>query len=320
MAVWPDRGARLKRLDAIVAGEIYADLIMSGFDVWPQPGRESFARHFHREIGGGASITACALAKLGSSAAILGVVGTEPDRWIAQSLTARGVDPSSLEADAEEPTGFTVVASTPGDRAFLTYLGANRRFPDVLLRSARSNRLSHARHVHLAFSPALDDAAALFDSVRRNECTISLDVGWHEDWLRDPRALALVAGIDIFFPNESEAAAMTGESDPEKILQAFQQAGASAVALKLGELGSALLWNGQISRIAAHPVTPVDPTGAGDCFDAGFLHAWLKGESPAVCLRTANICGALSTEVHGGIAGVPSPQRLQEEVVGICEK
>lgn len=310
----------MKQLDAVVAGEIYADLIMSEFDFWPQPGREAFARRFHREIGGGASITACALAKLGARAAVLGVVGAEPDQWVSKSLRGCGVDPSLLEIDPEEPTGFTVVASAPGDRAFLTYAGANRRFPDFLRQSTFAGRLSHARHVHLAFAPALDTAAALFAAVRRNGCTISLDVGWHEDWLRDARALALLKAVDIFFPNESEATVMTGESEPEKVLAKFQAAGVPAVALKLGASGAALLWNGQVARIGPYSVTPVDPTGAGDCFDAGFLHAWLRAESPGVCLRTANICGALSTEAHGGIAGVPSPERLQQEVARTCEE
>ena len=50
-----------KPLDAIVAGELYTDLILSGFDFWPQPGQEAFAKKFHREVGGGASNTACGL-------------------------------------------------------------------------------------------------------------------------------------------------------------------------------------------------------------------------------------------------------------------
>jgi sugar/nucleoside kinase (ribokinase family) len=61
-------------------------------------------------------------------------------------------------------------------------------------------------------------------------------------------------------------------------------------------------------------VTPVDTTGAGDCFNAGFLHAWLTGYAPGDCLRAANICGALSTESYGGIEGFPSQERFQREM------
>jgi sugar/nucleoside kinase (ribokinase family) len=311
----------LKPLDVIVAGEIYIDLIMSGFDAWPQPGRESFASHFHREIGGGASITAAALAKLGSRPGVLAVTGPERDRWLVESLRKNGVDTSFIGIDLEEPTGLTVVASAPQDRAFLTYAGANRLFPAVLQQAACSNRLSQARHVHLAFAPALDSAAELIQAIRRNGCTVSLDVGWHEDWLRGPRALALLPAIDIFFPNQTEAQAMTGEEDAANVLAAFRRAGARTVALKLGPSGAALLCDGQTYRIGPHPASPVDTTGAGDSFDAGFLHFWLNGEPPETCLRAANICGALSAEALGGIAGVPTTERLWQELERTsCEK
>jgi len=62
-------------------------------------------------------------------------------------------------------------------------------------------------------------------------------------------------------------------------------------------------------------VTPVDTTGAGDSFDAGFLQGWLTGCEPEECLQRANICGALSTEAYGGILGFPSSERLERELL-----
>jgi len=139
-----------------------------------------------------------------------------------------------------------------------------------------------------------------------------VDAGWHEEWLSDPRALPMICAIDLFFPNHPEAARMTGEREPEKILRRFECAGLKRVALKLGSRGAALLWDGEICFVPRIPVTVRDTTGAGDCFDAGFLHAWLAGEDPWQCLRVANICGALSTEAYGGIAGFPTPERLTQ--------
>ena len=300
--------------DVIVAGEVYVDMIMSGFDFWPQPGREAFARDYRREIGGGVSVTACGLAKLGSRTAVLAVVGSDTGDWIVDRLKHNAVDTSRLLFDAAEPTGFTVAASTPEDRAFLTYAGANRNFPAALMDAAKSREISVARHLHLGFAPALDTADALLDSIWESRCTVSLDVGWHEDWLQDPRALALLEKVDLFFPNEVEAQAMTGEEDPAKMLAAFAAAGVERVALKLGGRGAALLWQGDTYFATAHPATPLDSTGAGDCFDAGFLHAWLAGEPPETCLRAANICGALSTEAYGGVSAFPSADRLTGEM------
>jgi sugar/nucleoside kinase (ribokinase family) len=303
----------MKAVDVVAAGELFADLIMTGFDFWPEPGREAFASRFHREIGGGAAITSCGLAKLGMHTRVLGVVGTDGD-WLISGLATRGVDTSTLRTDSSEATAFTVVATSPADRAYLTYPGANRGFPDVLLEAAKTREFSVARHVHLACPPSLDTASELLTAIRENGCTISLDAGWHEEWLGDPRLLSILPLADIYFPNEAEAQRITGESTPMEMLLRFRVHGVRRVALKLGPGGAGLLWDGEIFWSGPRCVKPVDTTGAGDCFDAGFLYAWLSGDPPEVCLHTANVCGALSTEAYGGIEGFPYPKRLAEEL------
>ena len=300
-------------IEVLVAGELYVDLIMSGFDFWPEPGQEAFAREFRREIGGGAAITACGLAALGTHTGIFGIAGCDQYQWISSRFGERSVDTAFLKVDEGEPSGFTVAVSTPNDRAFFTYLGANRGFASTFA-AAASSRTLRARHVHLGFAPDWSTAGDLLDAVHSNGCTVSVDAGWHEDWLSDSRALPLLRNFDLFFPNEMEAARMTGETDPDRILQHFKEAGVPAVALKLGTEGAALLIHGEIYRGLPVPVAVVDTTGAGDCFDAGFLHAWTHSESPESCLRIANICGGLSCEAYGGIAGFPSRERLQREL------
>jgi sugar/nucleoside kinase (ribokinase family) len=244
---------------------------------------------------------------------VLAAVGADTGDWIASSLNNCGVDTGEFQFDPIEPTGMTVVASRSEDRAFLTYPGANRRFPELFLARFASS-IPRARHIHLAFPPPLDTAASIADKIHAQGATLSLDVGWHQDWLCDSRALPLLRSVDIFFPNLLEARHMTGEQDATAILRHFAAAGLQHVALKLGAQGAALLWEGATWFADPYPVELVDTTGAGDCFDAGFLDAWLTRESPARCLRQANICGALSTEAHGGIAGFPDRERLITEL------
>ena len=302
-----------KTLDIIVGGDLFVDLIMGGFSEWPRPGTEAFARELHSDVGGGAAISACGLARLGSRTAVLGSVGRDRGEWVANRLKSFGVITSLLRFDPVEPTAVTVAISTPEDRTFLTYRGSNRHFPAMLAEAAASGQLARARHIHLTWAPDLDTAAELFATIRRQGCSISLDVGWHEDWLADPRALGLLPMLDIFFPNEVEARRMTGENGHEGILHKLASSGARRVALKLGPDGAALLWDGDIMRVKPCPVRPIDTTGAGDCFNAGFLHFWLQGEPPLACLRAGNFCGAASTEAYGGVAGFPDPQRIQLE-------
>lgn len=296
-----------------MAGEIFLDLLMSGIDSWPEPGKEIFAHQFSRELGGGAPITACALARLDCAASMLAAVGLDAAGWIAERLGACGVNTENLKIDAAESTGITVVASRPEDRAFITYRGANHLFPKLLEERLKGPG-ELPRHIHIAAPLALDWAEELIATIHARGSTVSLDVGWHPNWLEDPRAIAVARSADIFFPNEMEARAMTGEQTPAEILHAFAARGLRRVALKLGSQGAALLSDGQTHFVSRYPVHCVDTTGAGDCFDAGFLQAWLTGVEPCECLARANICGALSTEMHGGIAGAPDLDKLNQHL------
>lgn len=299
-------------LDVAVAGEIFVDWLMAGMDAWPEPGREVYAKEFHREIGGGTAITACALARLGAKCSLIAVVGADTGEWVAERLQSCGVRPE-LEVHPTEPTGMTVIASRPEDRAFLTYLGANKAFVEVLGRRIASGR-PLARHVHFSFPPPLATKSSLMEKIRNLGSTVSLDVGWQRNWLADQRAFELLRSVDIFFPNQEEAIQMTGEREPRTILKRFAAEGVRRVALKLGADGAALQWDRATYFAKALRVTPVDTTGAGDCFDAGFLCAWLQGADPETCLKWANVCGALSTEKYGGIEGCPDRERLKSEL------
>ena len=296
----------------MVAGDLFVDIIMSGFTFWPKPGQEAVAKRYRREVGGGAAITACGLAKLGSRVGVLGVVGSDQGAWLIDRLRRAGIETSGVRYDLNEPTAFSVAISSPEERTFFTYVGANELFPRTLMEAATERMLAHARHVHLACAPELDTVFELIRALRGNGCYISLDVGWHEAWLEDPRALAAVREIDIYFPNENEAAKLTGATDPVLMLERFRDEGAKAVALKLGKNGAGLLWHGRISFVEPYHVAPEDTTGAGDCFDAGFLHAWLLGNGPEQCVRAAAVCGALSTLALGGVDAFPSAERLEQ--------
>jgi sugar/nucleoside kinase (ribokinase family) len=298
----------------MVAGDLFLDIVMSGFAYWPEPGEESVASEICREVGGGAAITACGLAKLGSKVGVLGVVGSDVGSWMIDRLRKCGVETSGIHYDLNEATAFTVAISSPRDRSFFTYPGANNAFPRILMDAATERMLSHARHVHLACAPELDSILELLQALRENDCCISLDVGWHEAWLRDARAMEAVRHVDIFFPNQKEAFAMTGEDDAHRILEHFRGEGVKAVVLKLGNRGAGMLWQDRICFVARYHVDAVDTTGAGDCFNAGFLHAWLRSQDAETCLRAAAICGALSTEALGGISGFPSRDRLEVEL------
>ena len=70
----------MKTYDVAVVGEVYVDHVFTGFASWPQLGEEVFANGYVQEVGGGAAITACALARLGRSVSLIGRVGENENK------------------------------------------------------------------------------------------------------------------------------------------------------------------------------------------------------------------------------------------------
>ncbi|HTG26668.1 MAG TPA: carbohydrate kinase family protein [Methylomirabilota bacterium] len=305
----------LRPLEVIVVGDLFADLVMSGFPSWPpRAGEELFAERFCREIGGGAAITACGLAKLGAKVGVVGVVGETDGQWLVEGLETRGVNTAAIHRSSREPTAVTVSISSPTDRTFLTYMGANRELPAILQQIASRGEFAKARHVHLAFAPEPAEAGNLFRELIAQGCTLSVDVGWHPEWLSNRDCMEALRNVNIFFPNEREATIVTGETEPRRILQAFEKMRFRAVALKLGQAGAGLMCDGTITFCEPITVQSVDTTGAGDCFDAGFLYGWLRGDNPQSCLKAGTVCGALSTRCLGGIDGFPTVAEMDAHI------
>jgi sugar/nucleoside kinase (ribokinase family) len=70
--------------------------------------------------------------------------------------------------------------------------------------------------------------------------------------------------------------------------------------------------NGAVVQVDGFPVSPVDTTGAGDSFNAGFLHAWLRSYPLREALQFGCACGAMSTLGIGGTGAQPSEKDAHE--------
>jgi sugar/nucleoside kinase (ribokinase family) len=151
----------------------------------------------------------------------------------------------------------------------------------------------------------------VFARARRAGLTTSLDSGFDpaEGWGADVRAA--VAAADVFLPNEVELSALAGVADPEEALRRLDN-GRTRIVAKLGARGCMTLEGQRPLAVPAVAVQPVDTTGAGDSFNAGFLHAWLDGRPIAECLRWGAACGSLSTRGVGGSARQADAREVEE--------
>lgn len=300
----------MKKLwDVVVAGEVFADHVFSGFEKWPQPGEEIFTDSYVREVGGGAAITACALALLGRRAALFAVAG-RGDTWMEDRLRNCGVVLEDLHL-VEEGTAVTVSLSTREDRSFFTWPGANRQLAEHLRNPTTRARLAQARHVHFGLAPDRELALELFPPLKEAGCSLSIDPGHRPDWLKKPDNWRTCAEVDFFLPNEKEGQLMTGQERPEQILRALASAGIRGTVLKLGAEGAAALVDDKVFRARPPAVEAIDTTGAGDAFDAGLIDALLDAHALPAAMERACLLGALSTRQAGAIRALPGPEELK---------
>ena len=285
----------------LVVGEINVDLVLKGLHADPAPGQEVLADDFLMTPGSSSMICAMGLARLGEAVAFHGKLGDDAwGRYCLDALRDAGIDVASLRPDPALRTGVTVSLSTPRDRSLVTFPGAIAALradevSDALLRGARHLHVS-SFYLQKALRPGCRE---LFARARAAGLTTSLDPGFDPDraWGEDLRGVLTEA--DLFLPNEEELRALTGEGDIRAALAALDN-GRTRIVVKRGRQGCATLHDGALLDVPAFGVEAVDSTGAGDSFDAGFLHAWLRGLPLRDCLRWGSACGSLSTRGIGG--------------------
>lgn len=275
----------------LCAGRLYCDMLFGGLSRLPAPGEEAFAASFCMRPGGGAFITAAYLAALGLPASLLGFLPAEPfAAALADGLAASGVDLSRCRTGGLPQV--TAVANLGGDRAFITHR-PGPALPDLV-----EADLAGARHLHIGELATLVAHPGLLALARGAGLTTSLDCSWDPEAMGRPDAAALIAGVDVFLPNEAEAARL-GEGMLADLAHA---PGGPLVVVKAGSHGARLLGPCALS-VPAVPATVVDTTGAGDAFNAGFLAAWLGGASLERCIATGVRCGAHAIGQAGGTVG-----------------
>jgi sugar/nucleoside kinase (ribokinase family) len=258
-------------------------------------------------LGSATAIMAMGLARLGTPVAFVGRVGDDVwGRYCLEDMSSRGIDVSRVLRGGGLKTGVTVSITHPGDRALVTYLGAIAALVGADVTDAAMAGLDHLHVSSFFFQEGLrPDLPALFARARRAGLTTSLDTGFDPAERWDGGLRETLRETDLFFPNEVELAALAGTADPEAGLRRLEN-GRTRVVAKLGPNGAMALDGARVVHVPAYPVETIDTTGAGDSFNAGFLHRWLEGAPLVECLRLGAACGALSTRGLGGTAAQPT--------------
>jgi 2-dehydro-3-deoxygluconokinase len=297
----------------ITAGETMALVVP------PSPGRLRHATSLSLSIGGAESNVAIGLARLGIPASWISVLGDdELGELVLHRLRAEGVDTSGVRRIADRATGLYLREEVAG-RLRVYYYRSGSAAATLSPNAFDPSMLQGAAFLHLTgITGALSQECAEFlpcaaTTARDAGVRVSYDVNYRSR-LWEPSAAqaateALLPLIDVLFVGHDEANALWGW-ETDTALEQLSKIGPSEVILKLGADGCAAMINGEQLTSLGFPARQLDPIGAGDAFDAGYLAATLWGWAPEKRLRAANAMGAFCVQNLGDYEGLPNRREL----------
>lgn len=305
--------------DCLCAGIIVADTICQPLPSMPPSGALVKTDKIEFSIGGCPANLAVDLVRLGMNVALSGRVGQDLfGREVRDLLTAAGVDTSRLEMSTTAPTSSTFVLNVKGeDRRFIHCVGANGEYDGSELTEAsiRSAKSLFVGGFCLIESMTPERVVRLFKIARESGVVTVLNVVISETtdtmaWLNP-----VLPWTDVFICNNDEAHRITQKTVPLEQAIALQNMGAKTSIVTQGEHGAVLIApDGVQLRSGVYPVEPVDSTGTGDAFAAGYLYGVLRGESYATCLKLGTALGASCVRSVGATTGVFNAAELSDFV------
>lgn len=292
----------MPRFDVTIAGELNLDLILYGLPEQLTPERELLADHMMLTLGSSSAIVAHNLAALGSRVGFQSRIGDDPLGKIAlDRLQQSGVDVSRVRSvPGSTTTGLTVILHHESWRNILTYAGtiAETSWQDFDLDYLAASRHFHFSSYYLqrALRPRVGE---LFQRLKSKGLTISLDTNDDPDDRWEGGLHEVLRYVDVFLPNQREACKAAGTEDLEAAVRKLSDL-VPLVVVKLGRKGALAQRGAERFTSPSQEVVAVDTVGAGDSFDAGFLHQYVHGADLPACLASGNVAGALSTTRPGG--------------------
>jgi sugar/nucleoside kinase (ribokinase family) len=263
--------------------------------------------------GGSAANTIHGLAHLGVETGFIGMVGDDDlGNFFYKDMKNKKITPILFKSIRE--TGRAMAFISPdSERTFATYLGAA---VELSTEDIDSNIFNGYNFLYLE-GYLVQDHRLIEKALRlakNSGLKVCIDLASYnivddhkEFFLRIIRDY-----VDILFANNLEAASLTGEN-PEKAIMTLGALTEIAV-VKTGAEGSLVYQNGALTKIDVRPSSPVDTTGAGDMYAAGFLFGLIHNQPIEICGKIGALIAGRVIEVYGAKMDESIWEKLRREV------
>jgi 2-dehydro-3-deoxygluconokinase len=289
------------------------------------PGRLRHAPALELKVGGAESNVAIALSRLGVSAGWISSLGDdEPGQLVLDRVRGEGVDTSQVRRLQDHPTGL-YLREKVGREVLVYYYRRGAAASTMAPGAFDPGYLRGAEFLHLTgITPALSADCRDFTlwaarTARENGARVSFDVNYRSKLWSAEEARSfeeeMLPHTDLLLVGDDEAQALWGR-EGEELVRELAAAGPREVVLKRGGEGCLGLVEDRVIEQPVFSVEEVDPVGAGDAFDAGYLAGHLWDLDPEQRLRVANAMGALSVATLGDYEGLPHREELRAFLEG----
>ena len=293
----------------VVVGSLNVDLVV-GLDRMPEQGETVLGESLERHAGGKGLNQAIAASRLGAAVRLLGAVGDdESGAWLRKLIRADNVDDEGV-ATVTGPSGTALIeVDARGLNRIIVVPGANGHVSaDVVGSSIRTMHgvavVMTNGEVPLAASRAALAAGRAIGALTILNPAPVLDYREH------------LVDVDIFVPNEHEAAALSGlptETDTEAraAAQYFYSQGIANVVITRGANGAIWASASGVVDVKTFEVSAIDTVAAGDAFCGGLAAALANGYEFADALKWASAAGALAVTIKGASPSLPMRNAVQ---------
>jgi ribokinase len=304
----------------VVIGSANMDMIIRTAHI-PKAGETVLGDNFIQSRGGKGANQAVAAARLGAQVALVARLGRDAFGQAAfKAYEEEGINTRYITWDDEAPTGVALIMiNTEGEDIICVAPGANGRLStDDILRAEQVIKSADCVLLQLEIPLETVDFA------------IRLASKYHVRVVLNPAPMNklsedLMKNIDVLTPNETEAAALIGNSmsRPGDLAYAVNRKhGIKNVVVTLGKEGAVIsrLFSPSPIEVPAFPVESVDATGAGDAFNGGLAVALARGDGLEAAVTYANAVGALATTRFGAQSSLPTALEVEAFLNKIAEK
>ena len=263
--------------------------------------------------GGSAANTIHGLAHLGVETGFVGSVGNDDmGRFFKKDMEINKINPILFRTMNETGRAMALISSD-SERTFATYLGAavDLTEDDITHEIFEGYEYFYVEGYLVQHKEMFEKAMRL---ASRSSLKVCLDLASYNIVEANIEFFQHLISkyVDILFANEEEIRALSGKSPEEGAVEIRDQV--ELVVIKMGAEGSFCVSREDMVRIGVRPSNPIDTTGAGDLYAAGFIYGHMKGLSPETCGKMGAILAGRVIELIGAKMDESHWENLRREI------